>query len=407
MATAAWFERRREAMSDDGTDGLRVLAPRGVKERFDALESAVQGVSGKRVNRRDALGVAGLALLAAGGFARAARASSGIESDLVIYNWSQYDDPRTYKSFKKKFPGTAIHETYYSSNDELLAKLQAGGSGYDIVVPSQNAVGELIELKKLLKLDKSLLPNYAGFDPAWKKTSYDPTDDYKVVKDYGITMFYYRNDIVKEKPKTMLDFYKLLPKYGKKGRTNLLDGAEEVVPLALMALGIDPNTDKASDFKAVEKFLLSIRKGVTTISASNIINDGSAGKIILGQSWNGDLRRILAARKKQGDITGVIPHGMSEKWADNWCVLANAKHPKAAHAWINYLLNPAVAAQEMNYHSYAIPIPKAIEFTPKAMRADPMFSVPTSYTNGYRFILNPTPDIVNKRTAIYTKFKAS
>src|SRR5258708_16292318 len=189
----------------------------------------------------------------------------------------------------------------------MLAKLQAGGSGYDIVVPSQNAVGELIELKKLLKLDKSLLPNYAGFDPAWKKTSYDPTDEYKVVKDYGITMFYYRNDIVKEKPKTMLDFYKLLPKYGNKGRTNLLDGAEEVVPLALMALGMDPNTDNASDFKAVQKFLLSIRKGVTTISASNIINDGSAGKIILGQSWNGDMRRILAARKKQGDITAVLP----------------------------------------------------------------------------------------------------
>ncbi len=391
----------------DGIDGLRVLAPSGVKERFDAIESAVQNVAGKPVNRRDALGVAGLALLAAGGFAGAARASSGIENELVIYNWSQYDDPRTYKNFKKKFPGTTIHETYYSSNDEMLAKLQAGGSGYDIVVPSQNAVGELIELKKLLKLDKSLLPNYKGFDPAWKKTSYDPTDDYKVVKDYGVTMFYYRNDIVKERPKTMLDFYKLLPKYGKKGRTNLLDGAEEVVPIALMALGIDPNTDKAADFKEVQKFLLSIRNGVTTISASNIINDGSAGKIILGQSWNGDLRRILAARKKQGDITAVIPKGMSEKWADNWCILANAAHPKAAHAWINYLLSPTVAAQEMNYHSYAIPLPKALAMTPKAMRADPIFNVPKSYTDGYRFILNPTPDIVNKRTSIYTKFKAA
>ena len=174
-----------------------------------------------------------------------------------------------------------------------------------------------------------------------------------------------------------------------------------------MALGIDPNTDKAADFKAVEKFLLSIRKGVTTISASNIINDGSAGKIILGQSWNGDLRRILAARKKQGDITAVLPKGMSEKWADNWCILANASHPKAAHAWINYLMKPAVAAQEMNYHSYPIPIAKALARMPKSMRGDPIFNVPTSYTNGYRFILNPTPDIVNKRTAIYTKFKAA
>jgi spermidine/putrescine-binding protein len=392
-------------MSDD-TEGLRILAPPGVKKRLDAIEVAVNRAAGRRVDRRDALGIAGLALLAAGGLAGTARGAS-IENELVIYNWSQYDDPRTYKDFTKKFPGTKIHETYYSSNDELLAKLQAGGSGYDIVVPSQNAVAELIELKKLMKLDKSQLPNYANISPAWRKRSYDPTDDYSVVKDYGITMFFYRNDVVKERPKTMLDFYKLLPKYGSKGRTNLLDGAEEVVPLALMALGLDPNTDSSADFKKVEKFLLSIRKGVTTVTSSNYINDGSAGKIILGQGWNGDVRRIVAARKKQGDITAVIPHGASEKWADNWCILANAPHPKAAHAWINFLLTPKIAAQEMNYHNYAIPMAKGLALVPKALRSDPMFNVPVSFTNGYKFILNPTPDVVNKRTAIYTKFKAA
>jgi spermidine/putrescine-binding protein len=392
-------------MSDD-TEGLRILAPPGVKKRFDDIEAAVNRAAGRRVDRRDALGVAGLALLAAGGLAEAAKASS-IENELVIYNWSQYDDPRTYKDFMKKFPGTKIHETYYSSNDELLAKLQAGGAGYDIVVPSQNAVAELIELKKLLKLDKSLLPNYVNISPAWRKRSYDPADSYSVVKDYGITMFFYRNDVVKERPKTMLDFYKLLPKYGSKGRTNLLDGAEEVVPLALMALGLDPNTDKESDFQKVEKFLLSIRPGVTTITSSNYINDGSAGKIILGQGWNGDVRRIVAARKKQGDITAVIPRGASEKWADNWCILANAPHPKAAHAWINFLLTPKIAAQEMNYHNYAIPMAKGLLLVPKAVRNDPMFNVPVSFTNGYKFILNPTPAIVNRRTDIYTKFKAA
>ena len=394
-------------MSDDRTDGLRVLAPQGVKERFDAIESAVQSVAGRGISRRDALGVAGLALLAAGGLAGTARASGGLEKDLVIYNWSQYDEPKTYKDFKKKFPATAIHETYYSSNDELLAKLQAGGSGYDVVVPTQNAVAELIELKKLMKLDKSLIPNYKNVATAWRKRSYDPTDEYSVVKDYGITMFYYRNDIVKEHPKSMLDFYNLLPKYGKKGRTNLLDGAEEVVPLALMALGIDPNTDKEADLKKVQKFLAGIRSGVTTITSANYINDASAGKIILGQGWNGDVRRIVAARKKQGDITAVIPKGMSEKWADNWCILANAPHPKAAHAWINFLLEPRIAAQEMNYHNYAIPNAKALALTPKSLRTDPMFNVPVSYTDNYRFILNLTPDVVNKRTKVYTKFKAS
>ena len=150
----------------------------------------------------------------------------------------------------------------------------------------------------------------------------------------------------------MHDFYKLLPKYVRKGRTNIMDGAEEVVPLAAMAIGVDPNTGDPKQLAAVKKFLLSIRKGVTTITSSNYINDGSAGKIVLGQGWNGDMRRIRDARKKQGDITVVLPSGTAESWADNWCILKNAKHPLAAHAWINNILDPKVAAVEIEYHNY-------------------------------------------------------
>ena len=120
-------------------------------------------------------------------------------------------------------------------------------------------------------------------------------------------MFFFNNKIVTDELKTMHDFYMALPKYVSKGRTNLLDGAEEVVPLALMALGLDPNTTSQSDFNQVKSFLLSIRKGVTTIDSSAYIDDAIAGKIILGQGWNGDVRRIVQGRAKQGDITGDHP----------------------------------------------------------------------------------------------------
>src|SRR5205085_6135949 len=184
-------------------------------------------------------------------------------------------------------------------------------------VPSQNAVAQLITENGLMSLDKALLPNLKNLDPSFLKPSYDPTGNFHVIKDYGITMFFYMNTVVTDHPKTMLDFYNLLNKYVSKGRTNLLDGAEEVVPLALMAIGLDPNTDSAADFAKVKKFLLSIRKGVTTIDSSAYINDAIAGKIILSQSWNGDVRRIVQARKKQGDITPVIPTAASDVLADN------------------------------------------------------------------------------------------
>jgi spermidine/putrescine-binding protein len=245
-------------------------------------------------------------------------------------------------------------------------------------------------------------------ESSWVKTAYDPTGEYKVVKDFGVTGFFYNNKIITEKPTTMKQFYDLLPKYGKVGRTNLLDGAEEVVPLALMALGYDPNTGDPAVLDKAKSFLLSIRGGVTTIDSSNYINDASAGKIILGQGWNGDMRRIVAARKKQGsDITAVLPHDTSEKWADNWCIPATAPDPVAAHAWINHLCDPAVAVKEMEYHNYPIPIQAALDQTPAELKNDPLFNVPTSYTDHYKFILNPSQEIVNARTQIYTAFQSA
>ena len=211
---------------------------------------------------------------------------------------------------------------------------------YDIIVPSQNAVAELIQEKGLMALDKALLPNLKYLDPSFLKPSYDPTGDYHVIKDFGITMFFYNNKIVNEQPQTMHDFYLALPKYVGKGRTNLLDGAEEVVPLALMSLGLDPNTNSQSDFNQVRSSCSRSARASppsTRPPTSTTLSPERSSS----QGWNGDVRRIVQGRKKQGDITAVIPHAASEIWADNWCIPVTAPHPVAAHAWINWLLTPA------------------------------------------------------------------
>jgi spermidine/putrescine transport system substrate-binding protein len=419
----------------DRDDDLRILAPTSLRPKFDYLHREVQSLTGARISRRQALGLAGLAVIAAAcGTTTTTNPNTGtttpgpegtnpaspsanpltgkpLENHLEIYNWSQYDDPSTYKNFKKLSDeaavGLTIHETYYSSNDELIAKLNAGGTTYDIVVPSQNAVAQLKDEGKLLAMDQDLLPNLKNLDPSFLKSSYDPSGLYHVIKDFGITMFFYNNQIITEQPQSMHDFYGLLNKYAPKGRTNLLDGAEEVVPLALMALGLDPNTDSSSDFDQVRSFLLSIRKGVTTVSSYGYINDAIAGKIILSQGWNGDVRRIVQGRKKQGDMTGIIPTEASEIWADNWCILANAPHPVAAHAWIDWLLTPSTAVTEMLYHNYKIPMPEALAQLPADLQNDPMFNVPKTYTDNYHYILNVSPQVVQARTEIYTAFKAA
>ena len=415
-------------MTDPSKDDLSILAPIEAKPRLDYVRRAVQDPESYGITRRQLLGLGGMAAFVAfaaacgttttgGGTSTAAPtakntlAGKPMESQLQIYNWSQYDAPSTYKKFEnlpqEKAAGLNIHETYYSSNDELLAKLNAGAGGYDIIVPSQNAVAQLIQEGKLMPLDFSLIPNIKYLDPKFLKPSYDPTGQYHVIKDYGITMFFYNNKIVTEQPKTLKDFYGLLSKYVSKGRTNILDGPEEVVPLALMALGLDPNTDSQNDLNQVRDFLLSIRKGVTTISSFGYINDGIAGKIILGQGWNGDVRRIVQGRKAQGDITPVIPTETSEIWADNWCIPADAAHPVAAHAWIDWLLTPSTAVAEMEYHDYIIPEPQALAQVSPSLRNDPLFNVPQTYTDHYKYVLNVSPQVVQARTDIYTQFKAT
>src|SRR5262249_38093288 len=156
---------------------LNILAPVETKPKLDALHRAVERAAGHPMSRRSALGLGGLLLLSACGSTNTGQASPGgttasgssglagkpLEHHPEIFNWSEYDDPSTYKKFMalpaETKAGLKIHETYYSSNDELLAKLNAGGTTYDIIVPSQNAVAQLIQEGKLMKLDTALLPN--------------------------------------------------------------------------------------------------------------------------------------------------------------------------------------------------------------------------------------------------------
>jgi spermidine/putrescine transport system substrate-binding protein len=314
---------------------LNILAPIETRPKLDRLERLVRRSGGGRMTRAEALGLGGLALLAAagcggktstggGGAASSSGASDALagkpmESNLVIYNWSQYDDPSTYKSFKTE-NHVAVKETYYSSNDELLAKLQAGGTGYDIIVPSQNAVGELVQLGSLMKLDQALIPNASAVESSWVKTAYDPTGEYKVVKDFGVTGFFYNNKIITEKPTTMKQFYDLLPKYGKVGRTNLLDGAEEVVPLALMALGYDPNTGDPAVLDKAKSFL-STRPTTSTTRRPARSSSGRAGTAICGGSSRPARSRAATSppccrtiRPRSGPTTGASRPPRPIRW---------------------------------------------------------------------------------------------
>ena len=261
---------RSQRRSHDGsrtTKSSTSSRPSKAKPKIDYMKRAVQDPEGFGITRRQLLGLGGMAAFLAfaaacgttttnsGGASTATPAASNtlagkaLESKLQIYNWSQYDAPSTYKKFENLPRGEGGRPQH--PRDLLLEQRRAAGQAQRRAPAATTSSRRArtpwrssSSRASLMALDIALLPNLKNLDPKFLKPSYDPSGRYHVIKDYGITMFFYNNKIITEQPKTMKDFYDLLTKYASKGRTNILDGAEEVVPLALMALGLDPNTSQ-------------------------------------------------------------------------------------------------------------------------------------------------------------------
>jgi spermidine/putrescine-binding protein len=327
------------------------------------------------------------------------------QGDLLMANWVDYSDPTNYKDYKADV-GPKIKVSGYGSNDELLAKLRAGGSKFDIVAPTGYAVKTMIDQDLAMKLTKELIPNLKNLQPAFTKTEYDPGNNYSVPKDYGITSFYWLTDKVSESPKTIGECFELLksPKF-KDLNVNFLEGGTQVMAIALSALDYSLNSEDPGEIDEAKQLLIDVKPNVDTIS-STFIEKASRGEIDFGMGWNGDIRRaIVALAKKDREMVFLVPDGKTEYWVDNWVIPADAEHPVAAHKWINFVLEPAAAGREMNYHQYPVPVEGMTGVDPK-LASDPIIAVPDEKIQGYETQLQ-TPRGTQMRDRAYTEFKAA
>jgi len=368
-----------------------------------------------RMNRRELLGLGALALGAAacggstgggGGASSSSQSLSGkkLESTLKFYNWAQYVNPENTKAYEAK-TGVNFEEANFTSNEQLLTKLQTtkGQKTYDIIVPDADHVRIETDLGLLMKLDHSLIPNLKNLAPHWTQVSYDPGNVYSVVKDTGITCFTLRSDNVKTQLHTWKDFFDFLP-HSNGLTVNFIESPSEVIGVALNSLGYSMNTDDESQLSQVRDLLLSVKPYVDTVNEV-YVNDFQGGKIDLGITYSGDGLRIQAARKKEGDIEVIAPEGKSEIWTDNWAISAYAPDPVAAHAWIDFILQPEVNAKEMEYVAYEVGTPASYPIVGD-LAQNPLVVFPDRILNEYE-ILETTPERQNTRTKIWNEFKAA
>jgi putrescine transport system substrate-binding protein len=281
-----------------------------------------------------------------------------------FYNWSDYVDPSVLDDFTKK-TGIAVRYDTFDSSDTLEAKLLAGQSGYDVVVPTGYFLAREIQAGIFQKLDKSKLPNLSNVWPdiAKRLAVYDPGNQYAVNYMWGTTGIGYNIKDVQRilGPGAAIDSWAYvfdpdkIAKFKDCG-IHLLDSSDDIMPAALHYLHLDPNSSDPADLEKATALLVKIRPYVRKFHSSEYINALATGEICFAVGYSGDFKQAAqrAAEAKSGiEIGYSIPKEGAPLWFDNLAIPNDAPHVAEAHELINYLLEPQVAARNTNFISYA------------------------------------------------------
>lgn len=299
-----------------------------------------------------------------------------------VYNWTDYVDPRVLEDFTKE-TGIKIVYDMYDNNEIVETKLLAGKSGYDVVAPSGPFLSRLVKSGIFLKLDRSKLSNAGNIWPevAQRLASHDPGNQFAVNYMWGTTGIGINVKKVKERLGTgvPLNSWDLImkPELSNKLKDcgiHMLDAPEDIMPGILTYLGLNPDSKAEPDLRRAADALVRIRGNIRKFHSSEYISALANGEICMAIGYSGD---ILQAKKRAdeassgNEIAYIIPKEGALMWFDSFAIPADAKNPDEAHAFINFMLKPEIAARNTNFVSYATGNLPARALVSPEIRANP------------------------------------
>ena len=339
---------------------------------------------------------------------------------LNIYNWSDYIAEDTIKNFEKE-TGIKVNYDNYDANEILHAKLVAGKTGYDIVVPGAHFAKAQIEGGLLQKLDRGKLTNWGNLDKGLLEqlALVDPGNQYLVNWLWG----YVTVGINSAKVKAALgdlpmpeNAWSLIfdPKYAAKLKScgiNFLDSASEVLPVAMLYVAKPAYSKSAADYDAAAKMLKSVRPYVGRFSSSGYINDLASGALCAVMGYSGDIniaraRAMEANPKAPPGIEALVPKGGATLFFDSMAIPKDAKHVGNAHLFINYILRPEVHAALTNKVFYANPNAASLKFVKKDVAENKTIFLSDADKKRLTPPDSLPQDIRRVQTRVFTGFKA-
>jgi spermidine/putrescine transport system substrate-binding protein len=402
-------------------------------DRDPDLEQLLRRMTRSRVNRRGFLagtGLAGLgAFLAAcgpggGGTSAAPPASAGtpapagsapvasaaveVEPALYMFNWADYIDLDNIEQFKTQFGVTDFTYDTYASNEELLTRLQGGATGqFDIGAPTAEFVAAMVEGDFIQELDWSKIPNAALINKQFQefyKGDQANLNNYHLPKDWGTTGIAIRTKVVTEEVKSWAQFFEVAPKYSK--QIVIVDSPGDVFVAPLKALGFSVNSVDPGELEQARKLLMELAPHVLSLNSDTYDAQLASEEAVLGLVWTGGIAD-LREEEETKDLVYQIPEDGTLYWMDTWVIFKDPPHPEAAHAFLNFIHEPAIQAKETETNRYATPNDEAMKLVPQAILDDPTVFVPQSVLDSG--LLEGAQDVSTdpNRVAIWEEFKSN
>ncbi|HYC64467.1 MAG TPA: polyamine ABC transporter substrate-binding protein [Reyranellaceae bacterium] len=338
------------------------------------------------------------------------------QAPVNVYNWSDYIAEDQLKEFEKR-AGAKVNYTTYDSNEILDAKLKTGKSGYDVVVPTASPFFvRQLAANLFQKLDRSKLRNWGNLDPEIMAAlaKYDPGNAHGVPWMWGTTGIGYNVEAIKKRmPDAPVDSLRMIfdPAVVSKFRdcgVMLLDSATDVLPGALKYLGLDPDSKKPEDLAKAADVVKAIRPNVRKFHSSEYINALAGGNICLAFGYSGDIfqarDRAEKAKDKQ-EIAYAIPKEGSLLWIDVAGIPKDAPNVEGAHKFIDFMLDPKVAAASSAITGYANGNKAATALLDKAISGNPLIYPPQDVRAKFYTITAGTADQTRERTRLWTTVK--
>jgi putrescine transport system substrate-binding protein len=342
--------------------------------------------------------------------------AAGSGGELNVYNWSDYIGETTVEDFQKA-TGITVRYDVYDSNETLEAKLMAGNTGYDLVVPSGSYLGRQIQAGIYQELDKSKLANYKNLDPQILEAlaPFDPGNKYGVPYFWGTVGIGFNIDKVKERlgDNAPIDSLDLVFKPENAAKLQdcgiaMLDAPSDMFQTVLKYIGKDPHTSSEEDYAEAAKTFAAIRPFVKYFHSSQYINDLANGELCAVIGWSGDVFIAAARAEEAGTNTHIdyrIPKEGSLLWVDSLAIPKDAKNVDNALKFIDYLMDPQVAANGVNYVSYASPNTAALPMVDPAIKDNPAIYPNEEVKKNLFPDMQVGPELERLRTRTWTAIK--